>query len=581
MNKILVINGPNLDMLGVREPSVYGHDTLADLEREVKEYGKSRGVSVTCFQANGEGKLIRKIHAARDVYDGIVYNPGAHTHYSYALRDAVGGIDVPCVEVHISDVDNREPFRRISVIAPVCVAQIKGRGFKGYCDAIDVLLEGTHDRLGERYAEAAPALAPASADPSLASRTPSLFLAPAESPAGPVVSTPAQKGAPQDNPTLLPSLSLPRLTQLRAACADADIRAFFVRDTSNITWLTVFDNVFDDESAHALLVTPHDAVLHTDSRYSEAARAAAAAEGVIAVDDTRIAHAAFVANAFAARHAQQPSAEADAVVLGIEDSMTLAGYRALEDAFADAPARPRLRETSDFILDLRAVKDSNEIVRMKAAQAITDAAFAHIVDYMRPGMTERAVQIELEDIMLRHGAEGLAFSSIVATGANGASPHAIPGQTVLEAGQCVVLDFGARAHGYCSDMTRTVFLGDPSPRLRAAYEAIRSANEQVEAALRPGVTGKAMHELAEQVLAEHGFAGKMGHGLGHGVGIDIHEQPVLSPRNEKPLVTGNVVTVEPGVYLAGEFGMRLEDCGVLTSDGFEVFTQSTHDMVVL
>ena len=587
MNKILVINGPNLDMLGVREPSVYGHDTLADLEREVKEYGKSRGVSVTCFQANGEGKLIRKIHAARDVYDGIVYNPGAHTHYSYALRDAVGGIDVPCVEVHISDVDNREPFRRISVIAPVCVAQIKGRGFKGYCDAIDVLLEGTHDRLGERYAEAAPALAPADPVPSLA---------PAESPSDPVAPSPAQKGEAQDDepqrgeaqddetlnaPIPLPSLSLPRLAQLRTACADADIRTFFVRDTSNITWLTAFDNVFDDESAHALLVTPHDAVLHTDSRYSEAARAAAANEGVIAVDDTRIAHAAFVANAFAARHAQQPAAEADAVVLGIEDSMTLAGYRALEDAFADAPARPRLRETSDFILDLRAVKDSNEIVRMKAAQAITDAAFAHIVDYMRPGMTERAVQIELEDFMLRHGAEGLAFSSIVATGANGASPHAIPGQTVLEAGQCVVLDFGARAHGYCSDMTRTVFLGDPSPRLRAAYEAIRSANEQVEAALRPGVTGKAMHELAEQVLAEHGFAGKMGHGLGHGVGIDIHEQPVLSPRNEKPLVTGNVVTVEPGVYLAGEFGMRLEDCGVLTSDGFEVFTQSTHDMVVL
>lgn len=584
MNKILVINGPNLDMLGVREPSVYGHDTLADLEREVKEYGKSRGVSVTCFQANGEGKLIRKIHAARDVYDGIVYNPGAHTHYSYALRDAVGGIDVPCVEVHISDVDNREPFRRISVIAPVCVAQIKGRGFKGYCDAIDVLLEGAHERLGERYAEAAPSLVPASADPA-----PSL--APAESLSGPVASSPAQggeaqddegqTGAPQDNPTPLPSLSLPRLTQLRTACADADIRTFFVRDTSNITWLTAFDNVFDDESAHALLVTPHDAVLHTDSRYSEAARAAAAAEGVIAVDDTRITHAAFVANAFVARHAQQPAAEADAVVLGIEDSMTLAGYRALEDAFTDAPARPRLRETSDFILDLRAVKDSNEIVRMKAAQAITDAAFAHIVDYMRPGMTERAVQIELEDFMLRHGAEGLAFSSIVATGANGASPHAIPGQTVLEAGQCVVLDFGARAHGYCSDMTRTVFLGDPSPRLRAAYEAIRSANEQVEAALRPGVTGKAMHELAEQVLAEHGFAGKMGHGLGHGVGIDIHEQPVLSPRNEKPLVTGNVVTVEPGVYLAGEFGMRLEDCGVLTSDGFEVFTQSTHDLVIL
>lgn len=218
---------------------------------------------------------------------------------------------------------------------------------------------------------------------------------------------------------------------------------------------------------------------------------------------------------------------------------------------------------------------------MKAAQAITDAAFAHIVAFMRPGMTELAVQIELEDFMRRHGADGLAFPSIVATGANGASPHAIPGQTVLEAGQCVVLDFGARALGYCSDMTRTVFLGAPSPRMRDAYATIRNANEQVEAALRPGVTGKAMHELAEQALADGGFAGKMGHSLGHGVGIDIHEQPVLSPRNESALVAGNVVTVEPGVYLPGEFGMRLEDCGVITADGFEVFTQSTHDLVVL
>ena len=476
------------------------------------------------------------------MYDGIVYNPGAHTHYSYALRDAVSSIDVPTVEVHLSDISTREEFRHLSVIEPVCVAQIKGKGKEGSKEAVDVLLS----------------------------------LAPAERLAGSVPPAPAQEAEPS-----VRALAAPRLNRLRAACAEAGIRSFFARDTSNITWLTAFDGVFDDEDAHALLVTPHDAVLHTDSRYSEAARAAAANEGAIAVDDARVTHAAFVASAFGARHGEQAAAEAEAVVLGIEDSLTLGSYRALEAAFADAPARPQLRETSDFVLDLRAVKEPQEIARMKAAQAITDAAFAHIVAFMRPGMTERAVQIELEDFMRRHGADGLAFPSIVATGANGASPHAIPGQTVLEAGQCVVLDFGARALGYCSDMTRTVFLGAPSPRMRDAYAAIRNANEQVEAALRPGVTGKAMHELAEQALADGGFAGKMGHSLGHGVGIDIHEQPVLSPRNESALVAGNVVTVEPGVYLPGEFGMRLEDCGVITADGFEVFTQSTHDLVVL
>lgn len=379
-----------------------------------------------------------------------------------------------------------------------------------------------------------------------------------------------------------------RLERVRQAAAEAGIRTFYLRDTSNIVWLTAFDDVFDDESAHALLVTPHDAVLHTDSRYSEAARAAAEREGVITVNAERKSHAKFIADVFCARHAQAggPHAVAGApapadIVTGIEDSMTLGEFRALEAAFAEAVAAPQLRETSGFVRGLRAVKEPAEIARMRAAQAITDAAFAHITAFMKPGMTEREVQIELEDYMRRHGAAGLAFSSIVACGSNAASPHAIPGQTRLEAGQCVVMDFGARAHGYCSDMTRTVFVGAPDARLADAYAVVRAANEQVEAALRPGVTGAEMHELAEQVLADGGFAGRMGHGLGHGVGIDIHEEPVLSPRNERPLTPGNVVTVEPGVYLPGEFGMRLEDFGVVTEDGYDVFTQSPHDMVII
>ncbi|RDB58643.1 aminopeptidase P family protein [Paraeggerthella hongkongensis] len=384
-----------------------------------------------------------------------------------------------------------------------------------------------------------------------------------------------------------PGAAARRLERLRKACADQRMGAFLVRDTSNIAWLTAFDGVFDDESAHALLVDPQAAVLHTDSRYSEAARAAALPEGSIVVDAQRATHAEFAAKSVAALREKGrgwPSQEgaceqAPRFDLGIEDSLTLSNYRALESAFAESAVD--LRETSGFVLGLRAVKDASEIARMKAAQAVTDAAFAHIVGFMRVGMTEREVQIELEDFMRRHGADGLAFSSIVATGPNGASPHAIPGATRLEAGQCVVLDFGARAYGYCSDMTRTVFLGQPDARMRSAYEAIRAANEQVEALLGPGVTGKEAHELAERVLAEAGFAGKMGHGLGHGVGIDVHEEPVLSPRNDRPLAAGNVVTVEPGVYLPGEFGMRLEDFGVITETGFEVFTRSSHDPVVL
>ena len=136
MKRILVLNGPNLNLLGVREPDVYGTVTLADIEREVAAYAAERGATVDCFQSNHEGVLIDRLHAARGVYDGIVYNPGAHTHYSYALRDAVSSIDVPTVEVHLSDISSR----KVSVIAPVCIAQIKGKGKEGYKEAVDVLL---------------------------------------------------------------------------------------------------------------------------------------------------------------------------------------------------------------------------------------------------------------------------------------------------------------------------------------------------------------------------------------------------------------------------------------------------------
>lgn len=139
MERYLLVNGPNLNLLGMREPAIYGSDTLASLEAQVLDYAASCGVELDCFQSNHEGELIDRLHAARGVYAGIIYNPGAHTHYSYALRDAIAAIEIPTVEVHISDINNREEFRKISVIAEVCVAQIKGKGILGYLEALDVL----------------------------------------------------------------------------------------------------------------------------------------------------------------------------------------------------------------------------------------------------------------------------------------------------------------------------------------------------------------------------------------------------------------------------------------------------------
>lgn len=372
-----------------------------------------------------------------------------------------------------------------------------------------------------------------------------------------------------------------RLERMRENMLACGIDDFYCRDISNVQWLTEFEGVFDDEPAHLAFVTPKKAFVHTDSRYADACdRASRHTPWVI--DACGGAHASWLARQFAAFHAAAGTPEGENVcAMGIEDSIELREFRELERAFSEAKWRPRFVETDGFVKKMRAVKDERELSAMRAAQAITDAAFEHIVEFMSEGMTELEVKRELEEAMRRLGAEGLAFDSIVASGPNGAAPHSIAGERRLQAGDMVVMDFGARKGGYCSDMTRTVCVGEATPLAREVFAAVREANEAVEAMIRPGRTGAAMHHLAEDVLAHNGFAGKMGHGLGHGVGIDIHELPVLSPRNETSLEVGNVVTVEPGVYLPGEIGCRLEDFGVVTEDGFEVFTKSTHELVII
>lgn len=684
MRKILVINGPNLDMLGTREPEIYGRDTLETLENEVVQYGARRGVEVKCFQSNSEGELVEKIHSVPTKFDGIVYNPGAHTHYSYALRDAIGSIDTPVVEVHLSDINDREPFRQVSVIAPVCIAQVKGLGIEGYLRAIDILCQRKKRlRLGnvfEQVTTGVNVITAAELDDLLVSREKGSSKEAAEQEAAPAVAEPAacakeatpardedadprkmllfggaakperaakrqvapEAGAvpesvaqlaqqlrakphqpsrdqlaqqqvrqpasqsqvqPRPQPALQPQrqptraaayetpvnyadayagavaavdaglLSFERQGVVRRACDRLGVSSLLVRDTSNIRWITALDDVFDEERAHALLIAGGRAFLHTDSRYVNAVRSGTARIGSdIVVNDERVSHAKFAYNVLT-----QNGTAPIVGKLGIEDTIDYAEFVKMVECFKTDFLAP----TSEVVLGLRAVKDMGEITRLRAAQAITDAAFTHIISYIRPGMTERDVQLELEDFMVRHGAEGLAFRSIVATGPNGADPHAVPGSARLEAGQCVVMDFGAKAYGYCSDMTRTVFLGRPQGAMAAAWETLRHANETVEAMLKPGVTGAAAHEMVERILEESGFGGRMGHGLGHGVGLDVHELPTLNPRNKEPLVVGNVVTVEPGIYLPGKFGMRLEDFGVITETGFDVITQSTHEMVVI
>lgn len=371
------MNGPNLNMLGVREPEIYGSETLSDINDYIVNAFKDEDVEFDFYQSNHEGDLIDKIHSTIGKYDGVVYNPGAHTHYSYALRDAISSVPTPFVECHLSDINNREPFRKKSVIRPACEDQTFGKGKGSYVEAVNLFLNNTGD-------------------------------------------------------------------------------IFWKRD----------------------------------------------------------------------------------------------------------------------------VKTDNEIEILKEAQAISDKAFLQTLPNIKAGMTEIEVKEILEKNMFDEGAEGLSFPTIVGAGANGANPHAVPGRNILKSGDAVVIDFGIKHKNYCSDTTRTVFIGEVSDKVKRAWECVREANEKVEVALLPSMSGAQAHEMAIEVLKKYDYGDKMPHGLGHGVGIDIHEKPVLAPRGKQKLKANQVMTVEPGVYFKGEFGIRLEDTGVLTDEGYKPFGTLAHEMII-
>lgn len=355
-----------------------------------------------------------------------------------------------------------------------------------------------------------------------------------------------------------------RVMRMRSWLADEGLDAMVVTDTANIAWLTGFESVFDSEQAHVAIVTPDTARFLTDSRYSTAASSAAEGtdwEVVLELDDRPRAVAGRLV-------------ESAAVRIGFEDSMSVATWAAYEKAIEG-----EMIQTKDAVRVLRAVKEPEEIAAIRAAQEITDAAFTHMLEWMAAGLPERLVALELERWMREQGSDGVAFDAIVASGPNSALPHATPGERKLAAGDLVVLDFGARVRGYRSDMTRTVGIGTTGETERSIYDIVRRANEAAAAMLTPGVTGQAADAAARALIDEAGYGGCFQHGLGHGVGLDIHELPNLSPRNEKPLPVGAVVTIEPGIYLPGRGGVRIEDLVVVGEDGIENLTISTKELI--
>ena len=230
---------------------------------------------------------------------------------------------------------------------------------------------------------------------------------------------------------------------------------------------------------------------------------------------------------------------------------------------------------------LRQIKTPQETLAIRKACDITSEAFRAILQKIRPGMTEKELQIELDFTMYRLGAETLAFDTIIASGENGSLPHAVPGSRVLKNGDMITMDFGAKVGHYCADMTRTVALGQPSDEMRKVYDTVLRAQTMCEDALAAGKNCFDIDKLARDYIDARGYAGRFGHGLGHSVGIDIHEEPRLSPSCHDTLKAGVVITVEPGVYLPGIGGVRIEDTCLVKENGCVPLTTADKQLIIL
>lgn len=357
-----------------------------------------------------------------------------------------------------------------------------------------------------------------------------------------------------------------RISAVRARLEGAGVDAMLVCDPSNVAYLTGFDGVFDGEDAHALVITPRTSLIYTDSRYAEAVTAAAA-ESEWAVRLPR-------QNLYVSLC--EDLADAGVSGLAIEESVAYGRFRFVSERFSG-----NVLVVDQWVEEVRQSKEPEEVARIRAAQELTDGAFEHILDMVRPGAVERDIALELEVFMRKAGSDGVAFPPIVASGENSSRPHAHASHRVIRAGDFVKMDFGARVDGYCADMTRTVVVGTASARHREIYDAVLAANLAGIAALRPGVPGSSVDAAARSVLEAAGFGEYFGHGLGHGVGLDVHELPAVGPRASKSLLPGSVVTIEPGVYVPGFGGVRIEDLVLVSEPRVEVLTRSTKELLEL
>ena len=348
----------------------------------------------------------------------------------------------------------------------------------------------------------------------------------------------------------------PRLDALRAALQEHSLDGILITAPENRRYLSGFTG-----SAGSLLVTQDDAVLATDFRYTEQAATQAPDYRVV-----RIAAAGWLPPLVKEMGVRK---------LGFESThVTVAAHTALVKSLADAGNGVELTATTELVEPQRAIKDADELALITRAVEISDRAFEQVAPTIQVGDTEQSVAWRLEMAMREGGAEALAFDIIVAAGPNGAMAHHRADDTPIGEGQPVVMDFGAKYQGYCSDITRTICIGTPDETFRVVYDTVLGAQMAASATVETQMTGEQADGLARSIIEKAGHGDKFGHSLGHGIGLAVHEDPRVGPRAGNTLLDGSVFTIEPGIYIPGWGGVRIEDIVVLENGRARTLTKA-------
>jgi Xaa-Pro aminopeptidase len=352
-----------------------------------------------------------------------------------------------------------------------------------------------------------------------------------------------------------------RVSKLRKWMDDAGLEALLVASPHNRRYLTGFTG-----SSGMVLITAGKSWLLTDFRYTVQAEQQAAGfeiveHGTSPIDDVK-----------------ELLAQEGLRKLGFEaEHVSFSQHAGWAEALREAGLVPAV----GLVEKLRMIKDEGELQIMKEAAQLADRTFQYITGLIRTGMKEKDVALEMEVYMRSHGAAGSSFDTIVASGERSALPHGVASDRTIGTDEFVKLDFGAYYNGYCSDLTRTVFIGRPTDKHREIYDIVLEAQLHALEHIKPGMTGMEADALARDIITKHGYGDHFGHGTGHGLGMEIHEAPRLSRLSDTVLTPGMTVTVEPGIYVPGFGGVRIEDDIVITETGIQILTSSPKELIVL